>query len=138
MGNHVHLLVTPGDEISLPKTMQSVNGRYIKHFNRVHERTGPLWESRYRTSLVDNERYLKACFRYIELNPVRAKFCEKPADYLWSSHRYHAYGEPDPVVTPHKGYTLLGKSGKARQKRYRSWFRKRPTDAELEEIRGAA
>lgn len=135
MGNHVHLLMTPANKDSLQQTMHGLNTRYVWHFNKRHDRTGPLWEGRYRASLVDNDVYLQVCFQYIELNPVRAKFCEEPADYPWSSHRFHAHGEPDSVVTMHTCYTILGQTVKARQKSYRGWFRKPPTDAELEEIR---
>jgi putative transposase len=135
MGNHVHLLVTPGTDTSLPKTMQSLNGRYIKHFNRDRERTGPLWEGRYRAGLVDTDAYLKVCYQYIELNPVRAQFCNQPADYRWSSHRFHAYGEADPLVTLHRGYGWLGKTAAERQKRYQGWFREQLSDENLAAIR---
>ena len=138
MGNHVHVMITPGTKASLPKTMQSLNGRYIKHFNRVHERTGPLWESRYKPSIIDTDAYLKVCYQYIEMNPVRANFCNKPEDYRWSSHRYHAFGEPDPVITLHHGYAALGKDAESRQQRYRGWFRQQLSDTALSKIRGGS
>jgi putative transposase len=135
MGNHVHLLMTPGHKNALAKTMQSVNVRYVWHFNKCHERTGPLWEGRYRTSLVDSDGYLQVCYQYIDLNPVRAGFCAQPADYRWSSYRHHAYGEPDRVVTRHRGYMWLGETATARQQRYRGWFRQSLSDQQLAAIR---
>jgi len=107
MGNHVHLLMTPMREHSLAKTMKLLNKRYVWHFNKLHERTGGLWEGRYIAKHVDTERYLRVCYQYIELNPVRAGFCKRARDHAWSSHRYHAYGEYDRVVTPHQKYLAL-------------------------------
>jgi putative transposase len=135
MGNHVHLLMTSPVADALSATMQSLNTRYAMYFNRVHERTGPLWEGRFRTSVVDNDGYLKVCYQYIEMNPVRAGFCEAPADYRWSSHRFHAFGDPDLLVTPHRAHTALGRTREERQKRYRSWFRQRLAEEQLEAIR---
>ena len=137
MGNHMHLLMTPGNKGSLPKTMQSVNVRYVWHFNRRHERTGPLFESRYRAGMVDSDQYLHACYLYIELNPVRAEFCKRPQDYRWSSHHCHAYGEPDPVVTLHRHYQALAKDEHGRQKRYRGWFRQRLSEEQISAIRSS-
>jgi len=122
MNNHVHLLITPADSMALPKTMQSLNIRYVMYFNRVRDHTGTLWEGRYKASLVESDEYLKHLFYYIENNPVKDGYCEKPEDFLWSSHRFHRYGEPDRVVTPHRAYTLLGGSPAERQARYRRWF----------------
>ena len=122
MGNHIHLLVTPREQNSLPKTMQSLNTRYVMYFNRVHERTGTLWEGRYRTSTIDSQEYLKRCFQYIELNPVKDGYCESPADFRWSSHRYHSLGDSDRVVTPHRAYLALGETDAERRRRYRGWF----------------
>jgi putative transposase len=137
MGNHVHLLITPAAEESLPKTMQSVGVRYVCHFNKRYERTGGLWDGRYRASLVDSDSYLAVCYRYIEMNPVRAGMVDKPADYRWSSHRHHAFNEIDRAVTAHSFYLDLGETGAARRERYRSLFDQSLTDDELKGIREA-
>jgi putative transposase len=122
MNNHVHLLVSPADTRAMAKAMQSLNGKYVKYFNRVHERTGALYEGRYGAEIVDTDGYLNRVYHYIELNPVKDGYCKNPEDFLWSSHRFHSLGEPDRVVTPHRAYTLLGGSPAERQARYRRWF----------------
>jgi putative transposase len=91
MTNHVHLLVTPRAAQSLPRTMQSLGRRYVRHINTRYRRTGTLWEGRYRAAPIDSEAYFLACCRYIELNPVRARMVRHPRDYAWSS--YHAHAE---------------------------------------------
>jgi len=86
MTNHVHLLATPAQETSLPRTLQSVGRRYVQYFNTTYRRSGTLWEGRYRATVIDAEAYLLTCMRYIELNPVRAQsMVEHPADYPWSN-----------------------------------------------------
>ena len=135
MGNHVHLLTTPGADESLPRTMQSVGIRYVRYFNRRYERTGGLWDGRYRASLVNTDSYLQACFRYIEMNPVRAGIVADPADYHWSSHRHHAIGETDSVVATHSFYLDLADTAARRQQRYRALFREDLTEDELDTIR---
>ena len=101
MRNHIHLLVTPATEKSLPKTMQSVGRRYAHYFNRAYHRSGSLWEGRYKSSLVDTDHYLLCCYRYIELNPVRAGMVKQPEDYAYSSYHANALGKTDSMVTPH-------------------------------------
>ena len=123
MNNHVHLLITPEDAQGLAKCMQSVNVRYVSYFNRLHERTGALYEGRYGSQIVDTDAYLKVCYQYIELNPVKDGYCAAPADYLWSSHRYHALGESDRVVSPHRAYLDLGRTEAERRRRYQGWFK---------------
>jgi putative transposase len=107
MHNHIHLLATPEDEQSLPRTMQSVGRRYAQYFNRTYHRSGSLWEGRYKSGLVDSDRYLLACYRYIELNPVRADVVGRPEDYPYSSYHANALGKPDGLVTPHSIYLDL-------------------------------
>jgi len=107
MNNHVHLLVTPSDEFSLPRTMQSVGRRYAQYFNRCYHRSGALWEGRYKAGLVDSDRYLLVCYRYIEMNPVRAGMVRRPEDYSYSSHHANAHGKADPLLTPHRVYLDL-------------------------------
>jgi putative transposase len=135
MGNHVHLLMTPGSEDSLPKTMQSIGIRYVHYFNKRYERTGGLWDGRYRTKLVETDEYLIACYRYIEMNPVRAGMVDKPEDYPWSSHRHHAFNEIDPIVTTHSFYMDLAETGLGRRQRYRALFTEQLTDEQLDVLR---
>jgi putative transposase len=112
MTNHVHLLVTPTHQDSLPKTFQSLGRRYVQYFNATHDRTGTLWEGRYRATLIESEAYLLTCCRYIELNPVRAEMVRHPRDYRWSSYHYHAEGKSDPLLTGrHGGGTATGLPG---------------------------
>lgn len=101
MNNHLHLLVTPANENSLPRTMQSLGRRYAQYFNRSYHRSGSLWEGRYKAGLVDTERYLLSCYRYIELNPVRAGIARRPEDYPYSSYHANALGKADKLLTPH-------------------------------------
>ncbi|KAB2320270.1 transposase [Betaproteobacteria bacterium SCN1] len=125
MTNHVHLLATPAHEDSIGKTFQSVGRRYVQYFNRVYQRSGTLWEGRYRATVVDSERYLLTLMRYIELNPVRAGMVAAPQDYPWSSYRGNASGKGGPDadwLVPHDAYTRLGRDDAARRKAYRALF----------------
>jgi len=135
MGNHVYLLMTPADPDSLAQTMKLLNNRYVWHFNKLHERTGGLWEGRYMARHVATDRYLRICYQYIELNPVRACICRRARAYIWSSHRYHAYGALDRVVTPHEMYLVLAETNANRRRRYRRWFREPQSAEDLAAIR---
>jgi len=137
MTNHVHLLASPADETSAPKTLQSVGRRYVQYFNYTYQRTGTLWEGRYRSTLIDAEAYLLTCMRYVELNPHRATMVEHPADYPWSSYRGNALGEDDSLLTPHGIYQRLGQSSNERQSAYRQLFRAHLPKADIEAIRRA-
>ncbi len=123
MTNHVHLLVTPRDENSLPRMMQSLGRRYVRHINGLYRRSGTLWEGRYRAAPIDSEAYFLACCRYIELNPVRAGMVDHPRAYRGSSYRAHADGVADALLSEHAIYRALGRSGEARRKEYRALFR---------------
>lgn len=101
MTNHVHLLVTPMMEQGISKLMQSLGRRYVYFFNKKHKRTGTLWEGRYKSSLVDSDRYLLTCMRYIEMNPVRANMVNHPSEYTWSSYHGNALNKDDPLIEPH-------------------------------------
>jgi len=111
MHNHLHLLVTPPNVESLSKTMQSLGRKYAQYFNQTYHRSGSLWEGRYKSSMVDSEHYLLACYRYIELNPVRAGIAKSPQNYAYSSYHHNALGMDDPLITEHKTYQQLTKEG---------------------------
>ncbi len=130
MTNHIHLLVSPGAQESVPKTMQSIGRRYVQYFNFRYKRTGTLWEGRYRATVVDAENYLFECMRYIELNPVRAGMVRHPRDYSWSSYRANAEATVDALVSPHGLYLDLSKEERERRTAYRKLV-KAPMDAQL-------
>lgn len=137
MTNHVHLLMTPGAEDCIAKVMQSLGRRYVQYFNYTYQRTGTLWEGRYRATPVDTDHYLLTCYRYIELNPVRAGLAGDPRDFRWSSHGANAFGIPDPLVTAHERYRALGREDRERQTAYRALFRERLDGNTLTAIREA-
>jgi putative transposase len=118
MTNHLHLLLTPQQDQGLPKMMQAVGRSYVQIFNKVHGRTGTLWEGRYRSTLIQTERYLLACMAYIDLNPVRANMVAQPEDYVWSSFGHYAGRRNDRLITPHALYWGLGNTPFAREAAY--------------------
>jgi len=122
MTNHVHLLMTPATADGTGAVMQSVGRRYVHYFNRKYGRTGTLWEGRYRATLIDSEQYLLTCYRYIELNPVRAGLVANPGQYRWSSYGANALGLYDPLVAPHALFRALGYDDESRMAAYRALF----------------
>ena len=118
MTNHLHLLLTPQKDQALPKMMQAVGRSYVQTFNKVHGRTGTLWEGRYRSTLIQTERYLLACMAYIDLNPVRAHMVAEPDDYIWSSYSHYVGRRNDRLITPHALYWGLGNTPFAREAAY--------------------
>ena len=123
MTNHVHLLVTPGAPYSIMHMMQDLGRKYVRYINYSYNRTGTLWEGRYKASLVDSEAYLLTCMRYIELNPVRANMVAHPSEYQWSSYAANATGKSDHLIEPHPLYQSLGSTSEARYEDYRELFR---------------
>jgi putative transposase len=118
MSNHFHLLATPESERSIPQMMQGVGRSYVRYFNHRQGRTGTLWEGRYRSTLIQTERYLLACMAYIDLNPVRAAMVSEPAEYRWSSHAHYVGRRRDKLITPHPLYWQLGNTPFARDAAY--------------------
>jgi putative transposase len=137
MTNHAHLLLTPITEKAISQVMQSLGRYYVQYFNYRYQRTGTLWEGRYKSTLIDAEDYLLTCYRYIELNPVRAGMVEHPHDYIWSSYRYNALGVHDPLITEHTLYWQLGCNAGERQASYRQLFQHLISQDMLSTIRDA-
>ncbi len=135
--NHVHLLSTPQSEESIPKTLQSLGRQYVRYFNDRYRRSGTLWEGRYKSCLVQSERYLLMCHRYIELNPVRAGMVDRPEAYRWSSYSSNAMGKRGLNLTPHPEYMRLGGSTEDRCASYRALFATAENDVMIKEIRDA-
>ncbi len=122
MTNHVHLLCTPWKENTISRMMQSIGRLYVRYYNHTYQRSGTLWEGRFKSCLVESERYLLELYRYIELNPVRAGMVDDPSDYSWSSYAINALGVESELQTPHPEYLALGKSKNERLNNYRDLF----------------
>jgi putative transposase len=137
MTNHFHFLVTPETEGAISNTLKVVGSRYAQYINGKYRRTGTLWEGRHRSSLVQSDRYLLTCYRYIELNPVRAGMVAGPEEHRWSSHGANA-GLERSWLTPHDEYLRLGRTPEARAVAYRALFREPLSGSDLHRIRVAA
>jgi putative transposase len=122
MDNHVHLLVTPHTAEGLSKLMQAVGRRYVAWFNLRHQRTGTLWEGRYKASVIQATDHLLACQRYIELNPFRAGLVPSLLDSPWSSLNHHLGARREPLITDHPCYWSLGNTPFEREAAYRRWL----------------
>jgi len=137
MTNHVHLMLTPQEPDAISLAMQTIGRRYVSYFNQCHNRTGGLFEGRYRSTVIDSERYWFRCLRYVELNPVRAGLVERADHYRWSSYRCHAWGTDDPLLAQHPLYLALGASPGQRQLAWREICRDALPADELVELRRA-
>jgi putative transposase len=118
LDNHFHMLLTPPSDEAMSLMMQSVGRTYVRYFNKRHNRSGTLWEGRYKSSLIDSEAYLLTCMAYIDLNPVRAGLAESAEDFSWSSYKHLAGQSIDKLVTPHALYWGLGNTPFAREAAY--------------------
>ena len=123
MTNHVHILATPGKPGALATMMQSLGRRYVRYVNRAYERTGTLWEGRYKAGAVDSDDYLLRVYRYIELNPVRASMVAHSGEYRWSSYGKNSGDTEIDWLTPHAVYLALGRDSTERTEAYRALFR---------------
>lgn len=131
MPNHVHILASPSDESGLARMMQWIGRQYVPYFNHKYQRVGSLWQGRFRTSLIDSERYFLGCSRYIEHNPVRAMLAVRLDDYLWSSYRHHVGTKVDPLITDHPLYWAMGNTPFEREAAYKDFAEQGLATAEL-------
>jgi len=140
MPNHIHFLIEPTIEGSLSKIMLRLTLAYTWYFNKKYNAVGHAWQGRYKSSLIDKEEYFLWCGLYVELNPVRAKLVARPEDWQWSSYRFYALGEIDPLieglidVDPY--FLELENNSKERQKKYRENMEGVLKEEFLKEIRG--
>ncbi|RMA79512.1 transposase [Umboniibacter marinipuniceus] len=122
MPNHIHLLITPHSQRAPALLMKTCAQQYARYINTAFDRSGPLWDSRYTSCLVDNDSYVLACYRYIEDNPVRAGMVTTPASYPWSSYLANAEQDHCPWITPHPSFLELCNTKQTRCAVYRNSF----------------
>ncbi len=141
MPNHIHLLMeSPRVSENLAKSIKLIAQKCTQYINKIHKRTGTLWEGRFKSSLVSKDNYLLACSRYIEMNPVRADIVKEPEDYKWSSYRYKIEQEKGNILVDSDRdpvYMSLGKNDIERQRSYQKWFKESIPSQEWDLIRKA-
>jgi putative transposase len=137
MTNHVHLLMTPQTSDAISGCMQYLGRYYVRYFNQRCQRTGTLFEGRFKSSIVQTSHYFLACQRYIELNPVRAGMVTDPASYTWSSYRAHAFNQKARMWKPHGEYLALGATATGRASTYRRFVAQAPAGRLVSDIRDA-
>ena len=137
MTNHVHLLLTPQAVQSCGLLMKHMGQLHSQYFNKLYKRTGSLWEGRFRSCLVQSERYLLTCYCYVELNPVRAGLAARPIEYPWSSHAKNLGGSPAGPITPHAEYLRLGATAEDRGHAYAALVHSQLETPLVEQIRAA-
>lgn len=137
MENHYHLLCTPQTDDGLSRMIQALGRQYVRYFNSQNQRTGTLWEGRFRSCLVQPERYLLEVYQYIELNPVRTALVSQPADYSWCSYLINAFGKPSALCKPHAEYLKLGETKAERAEKYQAMCENDLNEKMLDEIRNS-
>jgi putative transposase len=119
MPNHLHLLINSLEAEALPKFMQGILQVYAHHYKETYKSVGFVYQNRYKSNLIDNDKYLIDCASYIENNPVRAKIVVTPEDYEWSSYKAYALGIKDPIINKKNPlYLDLGHTEEKRRQSY--------------------
>jgi putative transposase len=138
MTNHVHLLLAPSEKVTgVSSFMRMLAGRQTRYVNKLEDRTGTLWEGRFQASLIDTDAYLLACYRYIDLNPIRATIVGTPEEYRWSSYRSHAGIERSELLDVSDIYRALGEDMTTRGIAYQRYVASSINREELKTIRTA-
>ncbi|MBJ7536173.1 transposase [Marinomonas transparens] len=137
MTNHVHILLTAQSGTGVSQFMQHIGRRYVPFVNHKYGRSGSIWEGRFKSSLVQSDRYFLAVMRYIELNPVRAQMVEHPVLYPWSSFHHNSGAKQFSFITPHSSYNVLGRNLEERTHNYLSLFEHHQETSESVSIHNA-
>ncbi len=135
MNNHVHLLMETSKKGSISRIMQGITLAHTWYYNKKHGSCGHVWQSRFKSPIIEKDSYLLECGRYIELNPVRAKVVLEPGEYRWSSYRFYAYGEPNEFADRDPLYETLGQNVTEQERRYKEFIQDGIPDGILKQIR---
>ncbi|MFZ6749115.1 transposase [Undibacterium sp. Ren11W] len=137
MPDHLHLLATPKDETGLSKMMQWIGRHYVPYFNRKYQRSGTLWQGRYRATVLEAGAYFLCCCLYLESNPVRSKIVADASDFTWSSYQHHIGLKIDPIINDHPLYWALGNTPFQREAAYKEMMQHAISPLDLSAITAA-
>lgn len=130
MINHFHLLVKPKDKENISLLLKFLGAKYVRYINKTYNRTGTLWEGRFKCSIIDREQYFWNCLRYVDTNPIRAGLVKLPEEYTWSSCAFRVLGKYDSILDLDPWYESLGRDVLERQLRYRQFIRSNVSESE--------
>ena len=120
--NQLEMLVTPKDEFSLSRTMQSLCRRFTQRFNQQHHKTGTVWQGRYHSKMIESDQDLLMCQAMIDLGSVKEKLVTHPEHYIWSSYRIHTGQESNYGLVDVLPFWHLGNTPFERQQNWRNWL----------------
>lgn len=135
MTDHFHLLIRPESGQSVSRILQSLTVAHTWHYHKRHQSSGHVWQGRFKSPVIQDDRHLLVVLRYIEANPLRARMVANPADYRWSSYPCHGLGLDDPLVSPFPVWESLGRTEAERRRRWRTKLSAKQSDAELKAVR---
>jgi len=131
MTNHIHLILDPRNEpANIGKLMKRLAGRQTRYVNYQEKRSGSLWEGRYKSSPIETDRYLLACHRYVERNPVKAGMVTDIAEYEWSSYKQHVGLEADTWIDSDPAYQSLSNNAEERIRHYKNYVNQTGLESE--------
>ena len=119
MSNHVHMIIEANPKTDLSRMMKRLNLSYYAYYKRKYSYAGHFWQDRFKSLLIDADRYLLACALYIERNPARARLVKSAREYPNSSYNYYAYGHSDHLTDTDPLYKELGRNQLEQQESYR-------------------
>jgi putative transposase len=117
--DRLHLLATPSDELGLGKMMQWLGRYYVPYYNQKYQRSGLLWQGRFKATVLEASEFLLPCSLLIDEMPVRLGICYDAKDYLWSSCRHQLGLHTDQLISEHSMYWNLGNTPFQREAAYR-------------------
>ncbi|MCD4813747.1 transposase [bacterium] len=123
MGNHFHLIIKMEENTDVSSFMCEFKTAYAKYYNTKYTVSGHFWGDRFRSTIIEENKHILACLRYIDRNPVNAGLVDYPGKYSYSSYICYAYGRKHETVSIdlHPTYLELSGNEKARQQLYREY-----------------
>ena len=122
MPNHFHFLLKIMKGAELPKILHGISQTYSHYYRKVYNRSGHVYQNRYKSYLIEDDGYLLECGRYIDRNPLRAGIVKNLPDYSWSSYNFYGNGQADDLLTVNPLYTGMGKTDEERRNSYRKYI----------------
>jgi len=118
MDTHIHFVGCCEEVVRLSAFMQLVNSVFARTYNKKYKKHGQVVMDRFKSIVIQDSKHMLVVLRYLDLNPYRARMVKHPRDYIWSSYRYYAFGEPDALITRSSAYEEFGDTEEEKRRAY--------------------